>query len=253
MPVTPKLLRRLSGLGLAGFLVAACSSGPAQPSASLGNVTNRTVSASIASIPLTTQGGRTTTIGSYKGKTLFLVPFLTLCPDVCPFTTGNLLAVQASLEAATQQNDVEILELSVDPERDTPTRLAAYAKNVGASWTMAVASVADTTTLMKYFGMTTERMDSEGSVIDWMTGQPLTYDLSHSDGFSVINPAGVERFVSGAAPSFHGTLPSVLGNFLSSDGKATLADPPKNGWTPAQALSAISWVAGTEIPLATKH
>jgi protein SCO1/2 len=182
-----------------------------------------------------------------------LVPFLTLCPDVCPFTTGNLLAVQASIEAAKKQGEVAILELSVDPERDTPTRLAAYAKNVGASWKMAVASAADTTTLMKYFSMTTEKMDSEGSVIDWMTGQPLTYDLSHSDGFSVISSEGTERFVSGAAPSFHGMLPSMLSNYLSKDGKATLVDPPKNGWTPAQALSALSWVAGTEIPLATKH
>jgi protein SCO1/2 len=249
-----RTLARFGALGLAALLFAACSSGPAQPPASLGNVTDRTISSQIASIPLTDQNGATLTIGGFKSKTLLIVPFLTLCPDVCPFTTGNLLAVQASIDAAKQQKDVAILELSVDPERDTPARLAAYAKNVGATWTMAVASAADTMTLMKYFGMTTEKMDAESGsgVVDWMTGQPLTYDLSHSDGFSVINTAGVERFVSGATPAFHGTLPSVLDNFLSEDGKATKADPPKNGWTPADALGAISWVSGTTIPLAAR-
>ncbi len=253
MKHTTRNLARLGALGLAALLFAACSSGPAQPSASLGNVTNRTIAPSIASIPLTDQHGATVTIGSFKSKTLLVVPFLTLCPDVCPFTTGNLLAVQASIDAAKQNKDVAILELSVDPERDTPERLAAYAKNVGASWTMAVASVADTAVLMKYFGMTTEKMDAEAGsgVVDWMTGQPLAFDLAHSDGFSVINTEGVERFVSGATPAFHGTLPSVLNTFLSEEGKATKADPPKNGWTPADALGAISWVAGTNIPLAT--
>ena len=249
-----RTLARFGTLGLAALLFAACASGPAQPPASLGNVTDRTISTQIASIPLTDQHGATVTIGSFKSRTLLVVPFLTLCPDVCPFTTGNLLAVQASIDAAKQQKDVAILELSVDPERDTPERLAAYAKNVGATWTMAVASATDTAALMKYFGITTEKMTSSGGsdVIDWMTGQPLTYDLSHSDGFSVINTAGVERFVSGATTAFHGTLPSSLNTFLSEEGKATLADPPKNGWTPSDALGAISWAAGITIPLAAK-
>ena len=245
--------RRVGVLALvgAGLLLAACSSGPAKPSASLGNTGNRIVPASVASIPLSTQNGTTVTLNSFKGKTVMVVPFLTLCADVCPFTTGNLLAVQASIDAAKQNKNVAILEWSVDPTRDTVARLAAYAKMVGATWTMAVASEANTAALEKYFGVTTDKSMMASDTIDWWTGQPLAYDMSHSDGYAVLDTQGVERFVTGAGPQFHGTLPTKLNAFLSDDGKATLADPPKNGWTPANALTAISWVAGTDIPLAT--
>ena len=54
-----------------------------------------------------------------------VVPFLTLCTDICPLTTGNLLQVEQSLRAARVADKVQIIELSVDPGRDTPARLAA--------------------------------------------------------------------------------------------------------------------------------
>ena len=253
MPNTRRVtcwLRRGAPLIAGGLLLAACSSTPPKPAASIGTAGTRNVPADIASIPLTTQTGATTTIGSLVGKTVFAVPFLTLCPDVCPFTTGNLLSVQASVDAAKQRSNVVLLEWSVDPERDTQERLAAYAKMVGATWTMVRTSPANTTKLEAFFGVTATRQSvDDPAPIDWMTHQPITYDVSHSDGFNVINTQGVEKFISGAPPAFHGTLNPTLNSYLSADGKDTLKNPPTNGWTPSDALEAISYVSGTQISL----
>lgn len=248
-------LRRAIPVLLGGVLLAACSSAPAKPPASVGTAGTRAVPADIAAIPLTTQTGATTTLAALRGKTVFAVPFLTLCPDVCPFTTGNVAQVQASIAAAGQVRDVVVLEWSVDPERDTTERLAAYAKMTGADWTMVRTSPADTKKLRAFFGAVIQRQpidtSTEEAPLDWMTHQPLAYDVVHSDGFNIIDAKGAEKFISGAPPAFHGTLPSQLNGFLSEEGRATLKKPPANGWTPADALEAISYVSGTSIPLRT--
>ena len=83
---------------------------------------------------MTNQHGEKTSLGAFRGKTVVLVPFLTLCADICPFTTGILLQVEKALKAAHATSKVEIVELSVDPHRDTVARLAAYAKLTHAGW-----------------------------------------------------------------------------------------------------------------------
>jgi protein SCO1/2 len=49
----------------------------------------------------------------------------TSCPDICPLTLSNLKSVYGQL-TAPQRNDVAVLLISVDPQRDTPERLATY-------------------------------------------------------------------------------------------------------------------------------
>ena len=131
-----------------------------------------------------------------------------------------------------------------------PVKLAAYAKLEGITWTLTTASSANTAALEKYFGVVaTKQPEGTPPGIDWQTGQPLTYDVSHTDGYAVLDAKGAERFVSGATPSFHGTLNPTIKAFLSDDGVTALENPPKNGWTPQDALDALSWVSGTSIPV----
>ena len=238
----------VAAMAVFSVLVVACSSSPPQPAASTGTAGSRAVPSSIATIPLTTQAGVTTDLAAFHGKTVLVVPFLTLCQDVCPFTTGNLLVVQHSIDVAKQNGHVALIELSVDPGRDSVARLAAYAKMEGVTWTLARSTPAGTAALEKYFGIEASKQpESSPPGIDWMTGQPLSYDVSHTDGYAVLDARGTERFVSGATPAFRGTLNPTIRQFLSDDGVASLKNPPRNGWTPAEALSAISWVSGTSI------
>jgi len=77
--------------------------------------------------------------------------------------------------------------------------------------------------------------------------EKLTYDINHSDGFYVISSSSTLMFVGSHAPRFVGKLAQKLADFLNSNGKYILHHPTKGGWTPAQALASMAWVAGRKL------
>ena len=230
--------------------LSACSSGsPGAPPASSGTTEWRPVPASVLEAPFTDQHGHSLTLASLRGKTVMLVPFLSLCSDVCPITSGNLLQVEHSLQAAHVATDVQVVEFTVDPERDTVTRLAAYATLTNANWELVTESDATLTTVARFFGFLYQRVPQDTPpAVDWWTGRPLTYDVNHSDGYVLLGPTGTERFSTGATPDFSGTLNSKLKAFLSAQGRDHLIHPPQPGWTPHDALTALSWLLGRTVP-----
>jgi protein SCO1/2 len=259
----------LSLLGLSG--IASATSFP-QPPAKVGVATSTALPASVKSATFVNQDGTPETLGALKGKTVFLVPFLTLCGDTCPFTTGNLRQLQAQLDA-TKVTNVEVVAVSVDPYRDTRARIAAYAKLIGADfqlWTETGPTTtpyitdkefasknpigkgdknANLTALEKFFGWTVQVVpQSVPAPTDWMAPHDLlSYDINHSDGFWVIDPDQSVRFVSGDLPAFTGTLSTVLSTFMGY--KSNIYNSPvyKGGWTPLEAEQAIQWVANEKI------
>ena len=50
----------------------------------------------------------------------------TFCPDVCPVTLSALAEAQARLEQDGAGADLQVVFVSLDPERDTPQRLGEY-------------------------------------------------------------------------------------------------------------------------------
>ena len=151
--------------------------------------------ASVSSIPLTTQTGAVTTLSAFHGKTVMVVPFLTLCQDVCPFTTGNLLAVQQSIEAAQQNKNVAVIEYSVDPARDTPAVLKAYMENFDPGFLALRAPPEQLPALAKNFKIYYQKV--EGRV-------PDSYTMDHSAGSYVYDTQGhlrlFARYGGGPAP-----------------------------------------------------
>jgi protein SCO1/2 len=242
---------RLVGLlALAAVAVTGCSSSsvPPAPGPSQGVVLSRAIPAGISHIALTDQRGSTFTLASLRGKTVMVVPFMTLCNDVCPMTTADVSVVQRSLDRAHQASKVALVELTIDPGRDGVARLAAYARLSGASWPLVTESAADLARLATFFGFYYQRVP-EGSPpdIDWLTHQPLTYDVAHSDGYAVINPAGRLRFVTSASPGYHGKLNPTLHAFLDKQGLQHLAHPERPDWTASDALSVLGWQLGTSV------
>jgi protein SCO1/2 len=166
-------------------------------------------------------------------------------------TTGNLIAVQQSLRADHAASNVQIVELSVDPRRDTPARLAAYARLAAAGWQLVTESPRALARLAKFFGFSYQVVGEEKSPArDWWTGKPLTYDVDHSNNYFVIDPGGVERVVQDAAPAFHGQLNPKLYRFLDALGRQHLKAPPQPDWRPTDALSALAVAVGRPLPLA---
>jgi len=174
-----------------------------------------------------------------------LVPFLSLCTDICPLDTGNLLQMEKVVRDDHETAKVQIVEMSVDPQRDTPARLAAYANLTGATWELVTEPPQELAQFERFFGWVVQRAkeDSPPS-IDWWTGKPLTYDINHSDGYILVDNHGTERFSTGAAPDFHGTLNATLHRFLSSQGRDHLTHPQSPGWNPTTALQALGWLLG---------
>jgi protein SCO1 len=218
-------------------------------SGGLGTIVHIGVPAALRRLPLTNQHGQRVTLGSWRGRTVLLVPFLTLCQDICPLTTGNLVQVQQSLGADHAASKVQIVELSVDPERDTPARLAAYAKLTGASWQLVTEPPPELHALAKFFGFYYQKVpEDDPDARDWWTGKPLTYDVDHTDNYFVIDPTGVERVVQVAAPDFHGHLNPKLYNFLDALGREHLKHAPQPDWTPTDALQALSVSVQRSLP-----
>jgi cytochrome oxidase Cu insertion factor (SCO1/SenC/PrrC family) len=229
------------------FLLAACGSSdsPPAPPASQGIVQNR----AIPDVPLISASGTPLSLGDFRGKDIVMAPFLTLCQDECPLVTGAFIALQRDVRAAGLGNKVVFMEITVDPGRDSPARLAAYSKEFGADWVLATGTPAHLHALWKSLGVSVQIVpEAQPAKIDWYTGKPLTYDVDHTDGYFLIGPSGHERFSDSTPPDLHGHLDKKLTGLLNAGGIKNLDDQSAPNWTLAQALSSISWLVGHTIP-----
>lgn len=63
-------------------------------------------------------------VSDLRGKVVLLFFGYTFCPDICPTTLARMVQVYKQL--GDQAQDVAVVLASLDPERDTPERLAEY-------------------------------------------------------------------------------------------------------------------------------
>ncbi len=70
-----------------------------------------------------------------KGKIVLINFFYSDCGAICPLVTDNLCAVQTLLGPRVGR-DIFMYSISLQPQHDTPERLAAYAKSygIGPGW-----------------------------------------------------------------------------------------------------------------------
>ncbi len=229
------------------MLLAACgSSAPAAPPPGQGLILDRPTPQNVS---LVNQQGRGVSLAGLRGKVVVLAPFLSLCQDECPLITGAFISLQRDLQAAGLARRVVFVEATVDPGRDTVARLAAYEKEFGADWELWTGTPANVAAFWKPFGVEYQIVPEEQPPkTDWYTGQPLTYDVDHTDGYILVSPAGRERFVDASAPNEKGVLDAKLRGLLNAGGLHNLQNPQAPSWTKADALGALSWLLGTSVP-----
>ena len=68
--------------------------------------------------------GRERTLADYRGKLVLLHFGFTMCPDVCPTTLARAARIKAAL--GERGNRLQVLFVTLDPERDTPQVMSAY-------------------------------------------------------------------------------------------------------------------------------
>jgi protein SCO1 len=75
-------------------------------------------------LELTDHTGKPRRLEDWRGKAVVLFFGFTHCPDVCPTTLADIAAAVRSVGA--EADKVQVLMVSVDPERDTPEALGKY-------------------------------------------------------------------------------------------------------------------------------
>jgi len=74
--------------------------------------------------------GKLRTLNDFKGKVVVMFFGYTQCPDVCPTTLTEMQQVMTLL--GPQSDKVQVLFVTVDPERDTATILKQYVPSFNA-------------------------------------------------------------------------------------------------------------------------
>ncbi len=104
---------------------------------------------------LTDQDGRSVSLTDWRGRVVLLDFIYTQCPGPCPVQTGLHVEVQRGLPA-TLRPRVRFASVSIDPERDTPEALAAYARARGADlagWSFLTGPPERVAEVMRGFGV----------------------------------------------------------------------------------------------------
>lgn len=205
------------------------------------------VDRAVPRLTLENEDGRATSLAAYRGRVVVLSPFLTLCSEVCPLTTGALQAMQRAVDSAGLGGNVVFVEVSVDPWRDTPRRLQAFARLTDTRFPLLTGTKAELARFWRFFGVASWRT-KEGTPpdTDWLTGKPLTFDVSHTDALFLIDGEGRERIVDVGMPDVGGRLPAALRALLDSQGRTDLARP-QSGWTIADGLDDLGRLLGRSI------
>lgn len=106
-------------------------------------------------------------LSDFRGKMVLLYFGYTFCPDICPATLANV--GQALRDLGTKADDIQVIMISVDPERDTPEKLAKYVRQFHPSFlgvTGTKAQLDEVTSLYGIFYQVTEGSDATGYLID---------------------------------------------------------------------------------------
>jgi protein SCO1/2 len=118
------------------------------------DVVRTEIAVAITATPLVRQdGSKTTLLKELEGNKPTVVAFFyTSCTTVCPVTSQILLNTQDLL--GKDLEGARILSVSIDPEHDTPARLAAYSKKFGAKpqWLMYTGTQQNSAAVQKAFG-----------------------------------------------------------------------------------------------------
>jgi protein SCO1/2 len=135
-------------------------------------------------------------LGARRGGLTFVYFGYTHCPDVCPTTLSDWARARASL--GSNGAAVNFVFVSVDPERDTPATVQAYAHQFDSTFVGLVASAPQLDTIKTAWGFAVEREDMPGM-------KPGEYGVGHPSGVYFIDRDGRMKFVF--AP---GTKPAEL-------------------------------------------
>jgi protein SCO1/2 len=154
-------------------------------------------------VELLDQDGETRQLDQLKGKWSLVFFGYTFCPDICPTTLADLRQIQSQLPQATREQ-LQVVLISVDPQRDTPQQLKQYlgyfdAQFIGLTGTPEAIQASANALGVPYVPGDTSKEN---------------YTVDHGGNLALIDPSGVQRgFIRAPLRSqkLIGVLPGILG------------------------------------------
>jgi len=126
--------------------------------------------------------GKPRTLADFRGKVVTVFFGYTQCPDVCPSSLSTMSEVMRQLGADADR--VQVLFVTVDPERDTPALLSEYMPVFDSRFLGLLGDLEKTAAVAKDFRVFYRKSgDIEGG----------HYTVDHSAGTYVFDPSGKLR------------------------------------------------------------
>lgn len=130
---------------------------------------------------LTNSTGRVITRADLKGKILVVDFLFTSCSITCPFVNAQMEQIQ---QLTTNQPDVKLVSLTVDPRDDTPDVLAKYGERFGADTNRWLFLTGDKAVLYELIGQSFLARD-ENDPFSYMPG-----NFAHTERIAVVDAEG---------------------------------------------------------------
>ena len=135
---------------------------------------------------LTDATGKPRTLADYRGKVVVLFFGYTQCPDVCPTTLAALAQTMKTL--GTDASRVQVVFVTVDPDRDTGELLASYVKAFDPSFVALRGDADAIARTAKEFKILYQKQPGR---------TPESYTVDHSAGTFIFDPQGRLRLYVG--------------------------------------------------------
>ena len=126
--------------------------------------------------------GKELKLSAYRGKVVVLGFGFSHCPEVCPTTLAKLKQTRRTLGEAAA--DVQVVYVTVDPERDTPARLREYLAAFDPSFIGGTGSEEELAGLRNAYGVFAAKK---------LGKDPARYAVDHSSFVYLIDRRGSLR------------------------------------------------------------
>jgi protein SCO1/2 len=166
-------LRHLAAIALAASLLACTAGGPHFKASDISG------SSFGRDFELRDPQGSTRRLADFRGKAVVVFFGYTQCPDVCPTTLASL--AEAMKQLGPDADRVQVLFITVDPERDTPALLAQYVPAFDPRFLGLYGDAEATARTAKEFKIIYQKVPGSSAG---------TYTMDHSAGTYVFDPQG---------------------------------------------------------------
>ena len=171
-------MKRLLAIGLlllAVGLSGGCDGPGSMPKFSLTDISGANFGNELSLID---HNGKPRTLADFRGKVVVIFFGFTHCPDVCPTTLAVLAQVAKELGADAEK--MQVLFVTVDPERDTPELLRQYVPSFNPDFLGLYGDAAATARTAKAFKIFYQKQPLPGG----------SYSIDHSAGTYVLDQQG---------------------------------------------------------------